>query len=190
METLDEQFLGNNPNSVPDDKIVYGTLWPRIGAHFLDFIVMAPVLVGLTFYNTLAWKSSVLHVLICLLAMAYRPVMEHLYGYTLGKKWLNLQVINQEGDAPTWSQALLRNGFMLAISIHSMVKTLWLFQLPDFAEVHTYMEYNAFVLLHRDYSWVTTLIGFVLLADVIVLVRDRQKRSLHDQIARTWVVKP
>lgn len=189
METLDEQFLGNTVSPNPGDTIVYGTLWPRIGAYFLDFLVLAPVSMGLTYANVLYWKSTFLVIPIFLIVMSYRPVLEHLYGYSLGKKWLGMMVINQEGDSPTWTQAILRNVFMLAINFFSLVLTILLFSQPGFSEVQNYTEYTLFVAQHQQYNWLQSTLSLIFVIDAIVLWRDRQKRSLHDQIARTWVVK-
>lgn len=72
---------------IPQDnvQVKYGGFWPRLGALVLDGIILAPITFGITYYNISTWKSIPLLALISIIGVAYKPVMEHMYGATLGK---------------------------------------------------------------------------------------------------------
>lgn len=184
MEKIDEELLRQENTH----HLVFVSLWPRVGALFLDFIVLLPFQL-LMYYNVIYWKSTVVFIAIYIVLLAYKPILEYFFGYTMGKKWMGQCVINEHGLVPTLSQALLRNSFRLVAGFFSLYVSYSVFQLPEFTEIRSYREYGQMILSQPNYRWSQTIFGCIVLLDAIVLWRDPQRRSLHDKIASTWVVK-
>jgi uncharacterized RDD family membrane protein YckC len=93
----------------------------RLAAYWLDFVVLAAVLVGLQLvlykigsgfpFDALETGAAIeLWVLatMSLPVWSYFILGERRWGRTIGKRWLRLSVIGSRGGAPTLKQAFLR----------------------------------------------------------------------------------
>jgi uncharacterized RDD family membrane protein YckC len=78
----------------------------RWGATLIDYVVLGGF-IALAFLLPERLQSIAILVLI-LPAIAYFPVLEHLFGRTLGKTVCRVRVVNSTGGRPSWSQAILR----------------------------------------------------------------------------------
>lgn len=78
----------------------------RWGATLIDYILLGGF-IALAFLLPERFQSIAILVL-ALPAIAYFPVLEHLFGRTLGKTVCRLRVVNSTGGRPSWSQAILR----------------------------------------------------------------------------------
>jgi hypothetical protein len=70
----------------------------------------------------------------------------------------------------------------------SLVAAFMIFSHPDFEDKKTFMGYSAFA---GDLAMNKALNGLnsvIFIVEVIVLLADKQKRSLHDKMAGTMVV--
>ncbi len=170
-------------------QIVYGTFWPRVGASFIDGLVMSPVVLPITYYNMMHWKSPALYVLISLVGLAYKPFCEFMYGYTIGKKAVRLKVVNLHYGKANLTEVLGRNIFNLTTGLISLFLTLSVFALPGFEDIHGFMEYSTFVSQQQTLSWFGRLSSLHYIVDSIFLWTDDKKRTLHDRIGRTYVVR-
>lgn len=95
------------------------TLWVRIGARLLDVLIIGiPLSIVLALFGFGAfggfgiegWISGVVY---SLLWFGYFVWLESSQGATLGKKLLNLRVVQADGTHPTPEQAAKRNIWML-----------------------------------------------------------------------------
>jgi uncharacterized RDD family membrane protein YckC len=84
----------------------------RWGATLIDYIVLGGF-IALAFLLPERFQSIAILVLI-LPVIAYFPVLEHLFGRTLGKTVCRVRVVNSTGGRPSWSQAVLRTLLRLA----------------------------------------------------------------------------
>jgi hypothetical protein len=57
MEILDAP----QTETIDPNTVIYGGFWVRFGAMFIDGLVLAPVSVGVTYYNATSAKSPLLH---------------------------------------------------------------------------------------------------------------------------------
>jgi uncharacterized RDD family membrane protein YckC len=78
----------------------------RWGATWIDLIVLAIFIAA-----PLALPENVqgwVYIVVALVAIAYYPVLEHLYGRTFGKVVCRLRIVNEAGALPSWGQAIIR----------------------------------------------------------------------------------
>jgi len=91
-------------------------------------------------------------------------------GYSIGKKVLNLRIIKEDGKKPTLVDAIIRevvakNIGVLLISF-GIPLSLGLIGIP-----------------------LVILGGIYVLAQILLIIFDSKKQSVHDKIAKTYVVK-
>lgn len=186
MEILDAPQTNAtiNPNTV-----IYGGFWVRFGAMFIDGLVLAPVSVGFMYYNATSSKSALLLAVISILSLAYKPVMEYVYGATLGKMALKLRVVNVEFEKAGLQEILLRNIFHIIPPLVTLVFTISIYLTPEFQDVDGFMEYSQYTGQFKSLQIMNFVSGLITIVDAIVLVSDSRKRSLHDRIAQTLVIE-
>lgn len=110
------------------------------------------------------------------LTVAYFVVFQALYnGQTLGKKLLKIKVVNNDNNPATMIQILVRSLFMLSI-FSSLLGIVMLFILPKDIYIYSYLGVISIESL------------FIIISIMFILYR-KDKRGLHDVIARTMVVK-
>jgi uncharacterized RDD family membrane protein YckC len=184
MEVLDQTAIQTNQKVVK-----YGTFWPRLGATIIDGLILAPLTLGLAYFNVTTWKSTLILVAFSLVGVIYKPFMELNYGATFGKMALNLKVVNLQFDRPNLSEILLRNVFHLAASLLTLLFTLQVYSDPEFESVTGFMEYSAFSQQFVALRVTGMISGLLTLVDGVIMVADERSRSLHDKIGKTYVIQ-
>ena len=169
-------------------QVVYAGFWERFAALFLDGLILLS-LTGINLYNHTHWKSIAVLIIASLAAITYKPLLEYLYGATTGKRALAIAVINTAYEKPNLGEALLRNIFGVRFGLLSLVSSVFVFTNAQFSEVSTMADYSN---LEKQVGYtllISILIVIIYIADAIVLLADKQKRALHDFIAKTYVIK-
>jgi uncharacterized RDD family membrane protein YckC len=182
-QILDEPIIQTNR-----DAIKYGGFWPRFGALLLDGLILAPITFGIMYFNIIAWKSSLLMILLTLISIAYKPFLEYSYGATWGKMALKLKVVNLQFERASLQEILLRNVFHIVPSLITLFFSIGLYNDPEFESVTGFMQYSAFTRNFPILQYISYCSGAITLIDAIVLLADTQKRSLHDKIGQTYVI--
>ena len=162
----------------------------RFVAWLLDRIVLLPFSGGLL-YAIVELKSLPLALLMMVGEAAYKPVLEGLNGQTLGKKWMNVKVVNQEGFGPiSWNQSLLRFLPWAAVFYATVFVIVRHFQADGFLEVDSFPAYIDF---SRDHplgeNFFIAVINYLPLFSVMWVMSDPLRRALHDRWAKTVVVE-
>jgi uncharacterized RDD family membrane protein YckC len=183
MDVLDQPLVQADTATVK-----YGGFWSRFGALILDGFILAPFSLGLSYFNITSWKSSLALVVITLIGLAYKPFMEFNYGATLGKMAFKLKVVNNDLERASLGEILLRNIFNIVPSLITLFVTLGVYADPEFGDITGFMEYTAFTQQYAALQFISYGSGILSIIDGIVLIADDQKRSLHDKIAKTFVV--
>lgn len=183
MEVIDQPIIQTNENVVK-----YGGFWARFGAVIIDGLILAPISFGVSYFNIVTWKSPLLLVVFSLVTVAYKPLMEFLYGATLGKMALKLKVVNLQYERATLGEILLRNIFHLAGSLLTLFFTIGVYTDPEFESISGFTEYTAFTRNFVVLQFISYASGFITIVDGIVLLADKQNRSLHDKIGQTFVI--
>lgn len=186
METiLDQPFSDKSEEGI----VLYAGFWPRLWAMLIDWLVVVVFTLPVLIYNILNWKSIPLMIAVSGLSLAYKPFMELNYGATLGKMALKIKVVNYEFERLKLSEALLRNIFTLGLGFISIVTAIFVFAEPEFKEISSWTDYTVFSQNYDSTNWVNYLTFFIYVVEMIVLLNDTQKRSLHDKIGKTYVIK-
>ncbi len=181
---IDKDLYGENSK-----EVVYANFGARLNALIIDGLVILPITLPLTFVNILYWKSQSLFVLGSLLGLIYKPLCEYLWSTTAGKKIVGLRVLTYDLERINLFEALLRNIFRLVTGVLTLLVTLPMFQMQEFQNIKTVVDYSTFMSQIDVLSRMNLVLFPVMVAEVILLVSDFRRRSLHDRIARTVVVK-
>ena len=166
----------------------YGGFWVRLGALLIDGLVLAPFIYGVGYFNIIHWKSLEVLVLISLIGMMYKPLMEFKYRATLGKMAFRLIVTNSIFEPPSVNDILMRNIFHIVGTILSLLATVVIYQADGFEYIDGWLEYSAFANQFIGNQVVSWLIIIIMLIDMVVLIGDNKKCSLHDKIGKTYVI--
>jgi len=184
-EVLDQPLF----NETTTGNIKYGGFWARLGAQFLDGLILVPISFGLTYFNTTSWKSALLLVIVTAIGIAYKPFMEFTYGATFGKMALKLKVTNTDFEKADLLEILLRNIFHIVPQLITLLLTITMvYNNPDFESVSGWGEYTTFTQQFSVLQYVNYAAGLIMIIDAIMLAADEQKRSLHDRIGGTFVI--
>lgn len=186
-ELLPTRFQGIEEN-------VYAGFWIRLAAKVIDLIILLPV-VGLVFYINSISKSASMNVLIpnLLFGLAFEVVLVKIYGGTPGKLILGLKIIQKNSDPVDWKTSFYRYSieFTLAVlTAYVMFLTLNMIDDNTYASLGFLKRSQVLSTINpipmQIQSWANTA---WLIIGAIVLVSNSRKRSAHDFIAGTVVIK-
>jgi uncharacterized RDD family membrane protein YckC len=184
MDTLlDDVF-----NDKPKGQAVYATFWNRAGASLVD-ILPALCLIPVNLYNETTWKNIPILVFVSVISISYKPFMEYYYGATLGKMARGLVVTNYDFEKPSLDEILTRNIFYIISGCATFFMSLYLFTLPEFGEIKSFLDYQMFVQKHKYIGIFNNAIGLVMIVDALMLFSDKHLRTYHDKLGKTYVVK-
>src|SRR6185312_5466709 len=150
--------------------------WPRVGAFLIDAILLGGIgqLLGLLFYDQLCALGPWGRPLGFLIALAYLvPLTSALGGgRTLGKRALQLQVVDRRGRPLSAGRAALRESVLILPSFlnHALVPAGF-----NTAAVGTAMSIGIFV------------VGPTLI--YLLVFNRRTRQGLHDLLAGSYVVE-
>lgn len=157
----------------------------RFGAMLIDGILVGIVTVPVMIFNVFDLRTSYIFILFSLAGMLYKPLMEYKYGATLGKMAVSIRVIDYSGAPITFQQAFLRSIFNLISQTLSLITMIMI--VSSGLQIDTLQQYSQ-VLEEQPLNRISQAFNLLILADYIPAFFDKQKRCLHDRIARTLVV--
>jgi len=159
-------------------------------AFLLDRLFVLPFSLGAIY--VLIYLKSLPLVLACIVAeAAYKPALEAVYGYTLGKKVMKIKVVSQlTGGQITWNQSFLRFTPWALAAYAAIFVMIRYFQTPGALELETIEEFLEFRVKHPlSNSFLIGMINSLWIFSVMWVFSDPQRRALHDRLGKTWVVK-
>lgn len=166
-------------------ELRYKTFWRRVGASFLDGLIMAPV-AGVSALVYAPGRTGVLPVLWFMISSSahavYSVLMHARFGATLGKMAAKIKVIDaSERRVISLRQAFLRDIVWIVFTVAAVV--------IDISAVADGLDPTS-----RDGSDFSSLVfgfgaGIWLLAELVTMLTNARRRSLHDLIAGTVVVR-
>ena len=186
-ELLPTRFQGINED-------VYAGFWVRVAAKLLDFVILLPV-IGLVLYIDSLSKSANINAMIpnLLFGAAFEVVLVKIYGGTPGKLIMGLKVIQKNGDNIDWQSSFYRYSvefFLAILGVYVMFLTLNLIDDSTYASlgfmkrnqlISTINPIPAKIQNWTDFAWY--------ISGIIVLISNPRKRTTHDFIAGTVVIK-
>jgi len=160
--------------------------WIRVGATLIDSLVFLP-LAGAAFFNLIVVKSLVLHVVINIPGLLYKPLMEHYFGATLGKMACRIRVLDDCGRNLTVLAAYVRFLPFLFHSLISIIGTVFLFSHPEFQFTSSLAQMNE-LQVRNPLKLTETLVSFFCIFECILAGFTYRKRALHDMMAGSFCV--
>lgn len=125
------------------------------------------------------------------LGIAYEIYFHGRWGMTIGKRSLGIRVVALDGSPISWKQAFLRSSVILCFVALSTISNLTaILNISD----HEYSSLSWLELNDRLYglapyiTQITIAVNIWVWSEVIVMLFNQKKRSLHDFIAGTVVV--
>ena len=165
----------------------YAGFWIRLGASLLDGLVLSPV-IAFMFYNNFSLKSFPLMIGVSILFQFYKPLMEGIYGYTLGKKMLNLRIVDEANEKISMKQAFVRWIPWAVSAAIGLLASISLFSMEGFEEAEGFMEIS--LLQQGDfYNTINSFFSIIFIVIAIMVGIDKKKQGLHDKMAETFVVE-
>ena len=179
----------NTENTTGNSSPAPAPLQRRFIAWLLDRVVLLPLTGGLL-YAIVELKSLAFAILMLVAEAAYKPIMEATSGQTLGKKWMNIRVVNQKGFGPiSWNQSLFRFLPWAAVFYATVFIIVRHFQADGFMEVDSWPAYIEFGREHPlGENLLIAMINYLPLFSVMWVMSDPMKRALHDRLAGTVVL--
>ena len=166
--------------------VVYAGFWKRFAALLIDWLLLVMLSFIITKSN-IAWNGKVVLFITGLAGFTYKPLMEYLYGATLGKKAMSIVVTNQVYEKPILKEVLLRNIFGIVFKIVNTGFSLFIYANIQFN--HTASDFTFLQSLHGYPFALASVILLVYIIDIIVFFANKQNRALHDIIGKTYVIK-
>lgn len=181
---IDEDFL-KKPEE--NNALEFATFWQRVWASVLDGALFLPLgLFGI--YNLSHWKSMPLFVLVQLFVMLYKPLLEWKYGATLGKMAARIRVIDVNGGPISLQQSFNRWILYFFSSFSSFLAGFALFYKDDFYNLTDFAE-MAELLGSSGVPEIQQIASIAVSVSCFFVFFDIRRQSLHDKIAKTYVVK-
>jgi uncharacterized RDD family membrane protein YckC len=174
-----------------EENVEYAKFWNRAGAHIIDAIVVGLFTFALNYLNIMHFKSFLFYLPIAVIAILYKPYMESKYGATYGKMLLNLKVTDYNFKQLEFKQSFKRSFILIFPTILYIPIYFLAFNNEMLTEANGIVEFTQGI--QTEYplqGWIGNIGFFILLADIIALLTDatKTKSSLHDQIAKTYVL--
>lgn len=167
---------------------------PRLGAAAIDFGILIIPTGAASWYATWMAKSFTLMIVIFLLSSLYKPLMEAIWGATVGKMAIKAKVVKEDGTPIGFPEAFTRYIpwlFGLAYGIYAnyqMMTATGYLDANGTVELATFMqEYAASQgIMAQVLQWGTT---FIPLISALLIFSSAKKQAAHDILARTIVVR-
>ena len=183
------------PISINDiDDSIYAGFWPRLGSLLLDFIILLPYIFILQMLNGLSISMFYITLLPSLLfSIWYYVYLVKKHGGTPGKLLVGIKIVSKNGADIDLKSAMMRQIVSIIISIIGSITMIIILQDADneiysnlgFWKRNVYIgQLNPSVL--RINSWISNIWIY---SELIVLLTNRRRRSIHDFIAKTVVIK-
>lgn len=172
---------GSGP--VHDQFGMYKTFWQRVGASLIDFLIFSPLIVVnvVVTFTTGHLAIVIASIFFSAASISYAVILHATKGKTVGKIATGITVLDADTHGKiTWEQAIRRESPTIVFAIYNAAG-LMAFGPREFGEPVTGTE--------QLYDRVSMLISFWWLIDAISIFTDPRRRSLHDRLAGTVVVK-
>jgi uncharacterized RDD family membrane protein YckC len=165
------------------EKEVYKTGLRRFFATLIDSLVLLPIM----YFEKIITSPEILP-LISIIGLFLTYLIYHFYmvifhkhfGQTIGKMLMKVVVLNISGNSITFRQAFLREFPLILTSILFLVSDL-------FQIINSGVKESNYNTLFEDVLIFILLI--LLISEIIVMLSNQKRRTIHDYIAGTVVIR-
>lgn len=166
---------------VPEEEPRYAGFWIRVGAFLIDLCLTGPLFVAALFL-----PSPLAYLLVALLTVLYKPVLEGLFGGTVGKLLLGLRVIDRDFVRVGWMSAFIRNLFFILAALPG---SFLQFKMKSAGISFTDMtELQQFQQEHVLLQGAGNVLNLIVVLTVLFVAFNARKKGLHDMLADSLVV--
>jgi uncharacterized RDD family membrane protein YckC len=169
---------------IDKDELKVARFWPRFLASCVDGLLLLGLEYLIGWYNP-SFNESSLHIS-SFIYLLYKPMLEYLFGATLGKMVFGMKVVDYAGNPPNFSSILLRNILGISSSLLEILSGIFWFQ--NFFTSNP-LTFDALQIPFRSLTLSGLAISLLTIVDVTVFVFNNKNQALHDIIAKTLVVK-
>ena len=186
---------GSNHDNDSSDRgqLWYAGFWPRLGATFIDALILAPVTI-LSFWLLPHSRAAsiALEIPLSLVGPVYEVTLLARYGQTVGKMVTRIAVFRASGEPIGWREVVLRCSVQLCLGFLSMASYLYAkTQLPLANWTGGWFAISGRLLTLEPAwgRWSSHAMVIWTYSELITLLFNRKRRALHDFIAGTVVVR-
>ena len=165
----------------------FAGFWRRVGATVIDTLLVLS-LFPLSYYNMIQWKSMPLLLVLATIPLLYKNYCEYTWGATLGKYLNGIVVTTENFQKPSLKDIIFRNCFNIAAGLVSLGSSIYVFSQPAFATTKTFIDVSLLTAKSPLAQW-SNIFGLLILVDILVIFGSPQKQTLHDKIAKTFVLR-
>lgn len=174
--------------------MIYASFWQRLAAMLIDILVLLPILAFFELVNTGTKLSEIILLIPTAITYDCYTVYCHgRYGQTIGKRVMGISVVLVSGKAIGWREAWLRSSvdiFFTVLGISSSFMALIAINNVQTESVGWFQHVKD---LHKYepvwLNWTEDAQGIWGLSEVIIMLLNKKRQSLHDFIAGTVVIK-
>jgi uncharacterized RDD family membrane protein YckC len=173
---------------------IYAGFWKRIGAMLLDFVIVLPIIFLFQYLNgldrTIYYYTMIPYLLFF---MWFHIYLVKRYGGTPGKLIVGIKIVKKNADSVDWQASIMRYIITIALTLISMIIMIVSLSMIDdstylnldFWQRSKYLtELNP--TLFKIQMWISNIWVY---SEFIVLLTNDRKRSIHDFMAGTVVIK-
>ncbi len=172
----------------------YAGFWRRFGAFWLDFLIMLPWTVAISFFNH-AGRLNTLYSFIpsYLFFFFYSIYTVKRWGGTPGKLLTGVIIVRKDGKKAGWKEAGLRYAVQLVLGIPMNVAfVMVMLGMTDEQYMEMgFLKRSEYIVNNMPvwYSWTNWANQIWIWSEFLVLLLNKRKRAIHDYIAGTVVIK-
>lgn len=174
-------------------ELSYGGFWRRLGAFWLDAIVLTPVML-IPYFGQNSFRLFDLYWFFpgLLLGLWYDVYLVIRYGGTPGKRMLKLRIAMVDGSAITPKAAKLRYLVMFVLTvIFSVGACMSVLNISDdtyFALSYVNKALEIEKMAPAWYEWASNAMLIWICAEFLTMLFNKKRRAVHDFIAGTVVL--
>lgn len=173
---------------------IYAGFWIRFFAWIIDFLILLPLSLLINYVNGITihayYFTSIFGIVLWL---CYSVYLVKKYGGTPGKLLLGIKIVKLNKENVTWREAILRESVTLIMGVCSTIFFIYAVSIADitYYETLSWVQKSMYLvslspLLFNIIDWATNI---WIWGEFIVLLSNKKRRSLHDFIAGTIVIK-
>jgi uncharacterized RDD family membrane protein YckC len=171
---------------------IYSGFWSRLGANFLDGLILIPYSFLLLYiYSLNLYAYFFLIIPSLLISFWYNVYLPKRYGGTPGKLIVGLKIVKMDSSSIGWRESFLRfsvNIAFIIINIVMMVIAVFMADQETYNNL-TWFDKSTYLASLTNVTLITTLSNIWIWSEVIVLLFNKRKRAIHDFIAGTVIIK-
>lgn len=171
----------------------YATFRQRLNATVIDCFVFLPLILIQIWLGSYSKTAAIALVIpMAAISIAYDVYCHARFGQTIGKYAMGIHVVRISGARIGWREAWLRAyvnvAFITLGAISSLVALATIADAEYYAVGWTQLSENLHAYQPAWLGWTTAAINIWTWSEVVVMLFNKKRRSLHDFIAGTVVI--